>query len=230
MSKDTNKPKKQRWYHTMIEAYKITKRTYSWTGWALIAAALVGLLVGLILKLWLGGWGWIFFGVMLAVLLPMFVLVRLVRKASYAQINGMPGAVAAVLDNIGRGWATNTQPVRVNARTQDLLFRAVGRPGIVLITEGPARRVANLIADERRALKRVAPNAPVHVISVGDGEGQTPLINLEREMRRLPKGITNDEVAALVNRLEALQTNSMPIPKGIDPTKTRMSRRSLRGN
>ena len=164
------------------------------------------------------------------VFLPMITLVRLVRRASYGQIDGMPGAVSAVLDNIGRGWNVTTEPVRFNARSQDLLFRAVGRPGIVLITEGPTNRVRNLVAEEKRALKRVAPNTPIHVINVGNDEDQTKLMALEKEMRKLPKGISNQEVAALSNRLDALNSKALPIPKGIDPQKVRANRRALRGN
>ena len=183
MAKDKNgkKPKKQRWYKVIGEAYKITKRSYPWVGWALLGAAALGLLVGIVLTIVLGGFFWIVFGVMLAFILPMITLVRLVRRASYGQIDGMPGAVSAVLDNIGRGWNVTTEPVRFNARTQDLLFRAVGRAGIVLVTEGPTQRVRNLVAEEKRALKRVAPNTPIHVINVGNDEDQTKLKAQEKE-------------------------------------------------
>ena len=222
MAKDKNgkKPKKQRWYKVIGEAYKITKRSYPWVGWALLGAAALGLLFGIVLTIVLGGFFWIVFGVMLAFILPMITLVRLVRRASYGQIDGMPGAVSAVLDNIGRGWNVTTEPVRFNARTQDLLFRAVGRAGIVLITEGPTQRVRNLVAEEKHALKRVAPNTPIHV----------KLMALEKEMRKFPKAITNQEVAALSNRLDALNSKALPIPKGIDPAKARANRRALRGN
>ena len=232
MAKDKNakKPKKQRWYKFIGEAYKITKRSYPWVGWALVGSAAVGLLIGLVLKLVQGNFFWIVFVIMLAMILPMITLVRLVRRASYGQIDGMPGAVSAVLDNIGRGWNVTTEPVRFNARSQDLLFRAVGRPGIVLITEGPTNRVRNLVAEEKRALKRVAPNTPIHVINVGNDEDQTKLMALEKEMRKLPKGISNQEVAALSNRLDALNSKALPIPKGIDPQKVRANRRALRGN
>ena len=232
MAKDKNgkKPKKQRWYKVIGEAYKITKRSYPWVGWALLGTAALGLLFGIVLTIVLGGFFWIVFGVMLAFILPMITLVRLVRRASYGQIDGMPGAVSAVLDNIGRGWNVTTEPVRFNARTQDLLFRAVGRAGIVLITEGPTQRVRNLVAEEKRALKRVAPNTPIHVINVGNDDDQTKLMALEKEMRKFPKAITNQEVAALSNRLDALNSTALPIPKGIDPAKARANRRALRGN
>ena len=53
---------------------------------------------------------------------------------------------------------------------------------------------------------------------------------LEKEMRKFPKAITSQEVAALSNRLDALNSKALPIPKGIDPAKARANRRALRGN
>ena len=208
-------PKKQRWYKVLGEAYRVAKRTYPWARWALLAT---------------GRWiTWGIFAVLFAFILPMITLTRMVRTASYKQIDGMPGAVSAVLDRIRRGWTVQAEPVRFNARSQDMVFRAIGRPGIVLITEGPTPRVERLVAEERRAIKRVAPNAPVHVINVGNDEGQTRLIDLNKAMRRLPRGITSQEVAALARRLEALSQKSLPIPKGIDPYKARPDRRAMRG-
>ena len=57
MAKDKNgkKPKKQRWYKVIGEAYKITKRSYPWVGWALLGAAALGLLFGIVLTIVLGG-------------------------------------------------------------------------------------------------------------------------------------------------------------------------------
>ena len=64
---------------------------------------------------------------------------------------------------------------------------------------------------------------------VGNDEGQVKLERLEREMRRLKKQITAQEVAALSNRLDAIRTNNLPIPKGIDPLNARPNRRAMRG-
>ena len=128
-----------------------------------------------------------------------------------------------------RGWNVKPEPVRFNARTQDMVYRALGRPGVVIVSEGPKGRVRSLIEEERKAIKRVAPSAPTHVIMVGNDEGQVKLERLEREMRRLKKQITAQEVAALSNRLDAIRTNNLPIPKGIDPLNARPNRRAMRG-
>ena len=193
-------PKKQRWYKVLGEAYRVAKRTYPWARWALLGAAAAGAAIGVVPAIATGRWiTWGIFAVLFAFILPMITLTRMVRTASYKQIDGMPGAVSAVLDRIRRGWTVQAEPVRFNARSQDMV------------------------------IKRVAPNAPVHVINVGNDEGQTRLIDLNKAMRRLPRGITSQEVAALARRLEALSQKSLPIPKGIDPYKARPDRRAMRG-
>ena len=232
MAKDEKKPrpKKKRWWSYLGDAYKVTKRSYSWLPWGLLGVALLGLAIGLVPAIITGRWlSWIILAIAFGVTFPLLLLMRLVRKASYQQIDGRPGAVSAVLDNIGRGWNVKPEPVRFNARTQDMVYRALGRPGVVIVSEGPKGRVRGLIEEERKAIKRVAPSAPTHVIMVGNDEGQVKLERLEREMRRLKKQITAQEVAALSYRLDAIRTNNLPIPKGIDPLNARPNRRAMRG-
>lgn len=230
MAKDKAKAKKKHWWSYLGDAYKITKRSFTWLPWGLLGAVALGLVIGLILGFITKSWIlWSITGVMLAFVFPLLLLTRLVRKASYLQLDGMPGAASAILENLGRGWDVKTEPVRFNARTQDMLFRAISRRGVVLVTEGPVSRVRNLIDDERRAIKRVAPNAPVNVVMVGHEKGQVPLEKVEATIRKFPKSISNQEVAALGRRFEAINPNNMPMPKGIDPYKTRMNRKALRG-
>lgn len=225
-----NKPKKKRWWSYVADAYRVAKKTYPWTAWALLGGFVVGVVLGLLgglaTKFW---WVWVPLAIFMGVVLALLVLTQLVRRASYAQIDGMPGASAAVLGQIKRGWVIEQEPVRFNARTQDMLFRAIGRPGIVLISEGPADRVDRLIQDEKKAIKRVAPSVPVEVIKVGNGDGQVPIAKLERHLKKLPKKISHQEVAAVTARMKAIQTNALPIPKGIDPFNARPDRRAMRG-
>lgn len=231
MAKD-NKPaaKKKHWWNTIADAYRITKRSYVWLPWGMLGSAVLGLGIGFLLAFLTKQWlGWIILGGVLAGTLPLLLLVQLVKSASYRQLDGMTGASSAVLDSLGRGWDVKEEPVRFNARTQDMVFRAIGRPGVVLVTEGPKNRVRKLADDERKAIRRVAPHAPVHVIMVGHDTGQVTLAKLEKTIRHLPKAISNQEVAALSRRLEAINSNNLPIPKGIDPYNVRLNRRALRG-
>lgn len=235
MAKDSaenkvKKPKKKRWYYYLGDAYRVAVKSYPYLPWVLIAAALIPIIFTVLITVKTGSWiFWPFIGIMLTITLPLLLLTQFVKKASYQQIDGRPGAAGAVINQLRRGWVFSEEPVRFNPKTQDLLFRLVGRPGVVLVSEGPAHRVNRLIADERAAIKRVAPSAPVHVIQVGHDEGQTPIAELQKALRKLPKQITNEELSALASRLSAVRTNPIAIPKGIDPKNLRANRRAMRG-
>ena len=118
-------------------------------------------------------------------------------------------------------------PVAVNGRTQDAVYRAVGRGGVVLISEGPASRTQRMLDDEQRKVARVLPTVDVTLISVGHEEGDVELHRLAATLRKLKKTLTKPEVMAVSNRLNSLQS-SLPIPKGIDPLKVRPQRGKLR--
>ena len=128
-----------------------------------------------------------------------------------------------------RGWILKEQPVAISPRTQDLVFLAIGRPGVVLVTVGPTGRVRQLVEAERRRLGRVLPNVPIHVVNAGSQEGQTPLAEVAKTMKKLPKAITRQEVHAVDKRISTLGSAKPPIPKGIDPMRARPDRRAMRG-
>ena len=223
-------PKKRRWYQTFGDAYKAVKRTFPWITAALILApiliialaVLAGVLWGNLVLL-------IITGVMLAVLADMSMLAFLIRPAVYRQVEGRVGSVYSVISQIRRGWTVEEEPVAAN-KSQDLVWRIVGRPGVVLITEGPTARVAPLVSAEKRKILRTVANVPIVVINVGQDEGQVRLPKLNRELRKQKKQLTKHEVPAVANRLNALGNRGPAIPKGVDPTKARgMSRRALRG-
>ena len=222
--------KKRRWYNNLVDAYKITARSYPWIGWVLIACAVVLVALGvLVAALTHGNYVlWIITAVMLALLADMSLLSLLVRRAMYRQIEDTAGAVAAVTTQIKRGWIVSETPLAMT-REKDIVWRIIGRPGVVLISEGVSSRVRPLMRQERKRVNRIAQNVPVHLIEVGKGEGQVPLTKLERTLRKLPKALTKEEVPAVSQRLNALQSTAAPIPKGIDPLKARPNRRAMRG-
>ncbi|ROR71813.1 DUF4191 domain-containing protein [Bogoriella caseilytica] len=229
-TENTAKPKKQRWYHNIRDAYRMTKRVYPRIGWILIgifvgimAVALgVGFLIGH--PIYLG-----FIGFLLAFIAVMIVLTRKTRTAAFSQIDGKPGAVGAVIGQIKRGWNYEQEPTAVNPRTYDMVYRMIGKPGIVLVSEGPPQRVNRMLADEKRKVTRVAPNVPVHFIQYGPGEKQVPLIDLQKTLRKLPKKLNSAEVAEVSKRMRALGSNKLPVPKGIDPLRARPDRKAVRG-
>lgn len=188
----------------------------------LIAGVVVGKLMnGLILTM--------ITAVLLAVVFVLLILIWRVRKISYQQIDGQPGATLAVLDEIKRGWNIEQEPIAINAKTQDMVFRMVGKPGIVLLSEGPTAAVERLLKDEARRAARVAPNVPIHQIQVGNRDGQVKLTKLQWTIKRLPKKLNPQEVAAVSKRLRSLGAAGLPIPKGVDPFKARPDRKAQRG-
>jgi len=151
---------------------------------------------------------------------------RRAMKAAYKQIDGEPGAAAAVIQGQrGSNWAV-TPGVAVN-RNQDLISRAVGKPGVVLISEGPSNRVVPMLANERKKTARWVPDVPIYEIQVGNEAGQVPLARLQKEINKLPRNLRGGEITEVRRRLDAIgnAASAMPIPKGPMPTSARQVRR-----
>jgi hypothetical protein len=174
-------------------------------------------------------------GIPLAVMAAGIVMVRRTERAAYAQLEGQVGGGGAALGALRRGWFFEQQPVAVEAtRPGDLsaaamVFRAVGRPGVVLVAEGPQGRAQKLADKERKRISRVLPNVPVTVLRVGTGEGEVPVRKLVSKLQRMRPSLTKAEVTAVNKRLRALGSSPMPVPKGIDPMRARPDRKGLRG-
>lgn len=216
------------------DSYTISRRTYPWIGWALLGTLVVLLVLAVVLALTThqATWYWIFMAVLLAAVVDMAILSWTVRRASYAQIEGRPGAAKFVLDQSSRGWYVESNPVHTNPKTQDVIWRMVGRPGVVLVAEGPTGRLREAIADEQKVLHRILSTVPVHVINVGTDEGQTRLIDLQSTLRKLPTKptrLTDAEIGQVSKRLSSLSSKGLPIPTGIDPARARPDRRAMRG-
>jgi hypothetical protein len=150
-------------------------------------------------------------GVLLGVGTGMVLFGRFAQQAQYSAIDGQVGAAAAVLQSMRGKW-TITPAVTAN-RTMDVVHRAVGRPGVVLVGEGAPLRVAGLLAAERKKTERVAHGVPVFEFQVGSGEGQIPVSKLQGKLMKLPRNLRPTSVSDLNYRLKALQP-SMQMPKG----------------
>ncbi|MET7757658.1 DUF4191 domain-containing protein [Streptomyces sp. NPDC005389] len=163
-------------------------------------------------------------GFVLALLAAAIVFGRRAERAAFGQMEGQPGAAAAVLQNVGRGWTT-TPAVAMN-RSQDVVHRAVGRAGIVLVAEGNPNRLKPLLAAEKKRMNRVVVDVPVTDIIVGDGEGQVPLKKVRTTMLKLPRVLTGPQVTVANDRLRAMGDlmSNMPLPKGPMPKGMRMPR------
>jgi len=194
---------------------------------ALVLPILLGILLPIILKGGIASWIlWIVTGLLVGVLLAMIILGRRAERAAYRQISGQSGAVGAVIQNgLRRSWQGSELPVAVNPRTQEAIYRVIGRGGVVLITEGSTSRMQRMLVDEERKVKRALPNVAVSHLSVGDDEGSVPLERLSRHLLKLPKALSRAQATQAGNRLMSLQQGGpVGIPKGIDPMKVRSQR------
>lgn len=204
-------------------AYQMTKRVDPKVGLVVTAVGIVTFGVALAIGFLIGHPVYAgILGFLLAFLLMAIIFGRRAEKAAFGQMEGQPGAAAAVLNNIRRGW-TVTPAVTAN-RSQDVVHRAVGRPGIVLVGEGNPNRLKSLLAAEKKKMARIVVDVPVTDIVVGDGEGQVPLKRLQATMVKLPRAIPASQVTAVNDRLRAMGDlmSNMPVPKGPLPRNARM--------
>lgn len=224
-------PKEPGRFKQMYQVFQMTRRYDKLVIWYLLLAFLLPVLVGLLLAFLLspdqvlGFVLYIVAGVLGGVLAFLIVLGRRAERAAYSQIAGQPGAVGAVLkSSLRRGWTASEMPVSVSPKTQDAVYRAVGRGGVALIGEGPRSRTQRMLDDERRNIARILPNVPVTFLYVGPDAESTPLYKLPMRLRAIKPALRKPEILAVSNRLNSLGRNGLPIPKGMDPLKVRAPR------
>ena len=177
----------------------------------LVVLVVVGLLTGLAAFL-------IPLGVLLGLLVAMILFGRYSQAAQFSAIEGQPGAAAAVLQNMRGNWTVT--PGIAGNRSMDIVHRAVGRPGVILIGEGSPNRLASLLAAEKKRVARVAYEVPIYEFVIGDGEGQVPISKLQRKIMRLPRQLKPAAVSDVNHRLKALQP-TLQAPKGPIPRNVR---------
>jgi len=234
MAARTTAPEKRPGFFTQLRTlFTFTRKAFPWLPWLLVGILLVGiglgLLVGFLIQsvAWWSVVLWTITGLMLGVLASLMTMTRLSTIAMYRQIDGMPGATGHVLStSLGRKWQASDMPVGINPKTQEAVYRAVGRGGVVIVGEGSRGRLTRLVNDERSKVQRVASGVPVTVLYVGHGEGDVPIAKLASTIKALPKKIDRATMAAVIKRIDSVSQSltSLPIPKGIDPTKVRAPR------
>jgi Domain of unknown function (DUF4191) len=211
-------------FKQVITAYRVTAQTDKLLPLWLVGAFALDFVVVFVLGLVVGHMIFgIIFAVLTGLLSAMVALGSRVQKAAYAQVEGQPGAAAAVLNTMRRGGWTVTPGVAAN-RNQDVVHRAVGRPGIVLIGEGDPRGVAVLMEAERKRMNRFVTDAPVVEVVIGYDKGQVPLRKLTKHMMRLKRTLKGGEVTDINDRLRAVGDlmKNAPVPKGPMPKGARM--------
>jgi hypothetical protein len=222
----TPKAKKDRFatFRQLRQAYTMTVKSDPRLGLILAGVAVGVLAVFVIIGFLVGHPVYLtVIGIPFALMAAMVVFGRRAQRAAYASIEGQKGAAAAILDQLKRGWRVT--PGIAATRQQDVLHRAVGRPGIVLVGEGAPSRLGPLFAAERKKAGRVAPDVPVHEFQVGEEDGQLSLRQFQKALRKLPATIGTDRVDEVEKRLSALGNVGGPqLPKGPLPRGARIPR------
>jgi Domain of unknown function (DUF4191) len=225
-----DQPEKPNRRAQIAQAYHITKQADPKIGLVLLGVFLLAAVVvgGLLWVLWHPVIG-VMIGLPTGLLAAMIVFGRRAEKAAYAQVEGQPGAAAASLGMLRRGW--DVKPGVGFTKSQDIVHRVVGRPGIVLVGEGNTNRVRNLLQVEKKKHARVVGEVPIFDVIAGDGEGQVPIKKLPRHIMKLPRSLRPADVTDVLQRLRALDAMrpQAPLPKGPMPQSARAARQMMRG-
>ncbi len=206
------------------QTYSLTRRVDPSIQWLLPLTFLGTLFVFAMLAAILLGGVWqygVILGIPFAILGSTWLFGSRAEKAAYASIADQPGAAAAALNSLRKGWYVT--PFIEVTKQQDAVHRVVGRPGVILVAEAPASRAAAVLATARARTTRFAGEAPIHEIVCG--EGGVPLAKLNRAVMKLPRMLPASEVTELRRRLDAAQKGpTLPIPRGPLPKGMRVPR------
>ena len=200
----------------MKQAYSLTRKNDPKLPWvmliAFVAVAAVVELIGILLS---SPFLFLPIAILLGLLAALVVFGRRAQGSAYRQVEGQPGAAAWVLEGMRGDWQVSSG---VAGTTQlDAVHRVLGRPGVILVGEGTPSRVRPLLAQEKKRIARIAGDAPIYDVLVGDGEGQVPLRKLSAHGMKLPRNLSGGELNALRKRLSALGGPRMPVPGGPMP-------------
>ncbi|MDX6743232.1 DUF4191 domain-containing protein [Actinocorallia sp. A-T 12471] len=171
---------------------------------------LIGIFVGPL-------WFMIPLGLMLAIIVGLVIFGQFAQRTQYRMLEGQIGAAYGVLDTMRGNWVVT--PAVAGNRNMDVVHRVVGRPGVILVSEGPSSRVGSLLGAEKKKVSRLAAGVTIYDIQVGTEDGQVPLAKLQNKLAKLPRNLTKAQVNDLNDRMRALPQRPAapggPMPKGV---------------
>jgi Domain of unknown function (DUF4191) len=213
-------------FSTIAQNWSMAQKVHKFLGLEVFGFFVAGaVVVGVPVAYFLNTLSGIILAIPAGLIAAVFWFSRRAMSAAYSQMKGQPGAAAAVAQQMRGGWQT-TPGVAFN-KNQDLISRVVGKPGVILISEGPSSRVVPMLAAERKKTARWVPDVPIYEIQIGDEPGQITLTKLQRALNKLPRNLRGGEITDMRRRLDAVSAvgGSMPVPKGPMPTSSRSVRR-----
>lgn len=209
-------------FSSMRQAFTMTRQNDAKLVPYLVLAFLVAAAVVYLVLLLITGNSWlpILPALVFGLIAAMFLFSRRAQSSAYKQAEGQLGAAAYVLGQLRGDWR-KTDAVAGTSQL-DAVHRVLGRPGVILIGEGAPHRVKSLLAQEKKKVSRLAGDAPIYDIVVGNADGETPLGKLNTTIMKLPRNLSKEQVVALERRLAALGAQRTPIPQGPMPAGARM--------
>ncbi|NLT30661.1 MAG: DUF4191 family protein [Propionibacterium sp.] len=215
------------------QAYRITKENDPKLDLMLAGAFLVPFVIVLVIGFLLGRPIMLgISGLLLGLIAALLLLTQRTKRATYTRFRGQAGSAEVALGMLSKKWVSSPA---INAnRHMDVVHRTVGPGGIVLVGEGDPNRARQLLESEARKHRTVVHDAPVVTVMMGDKDGQVPLDQLAKHIKKLPKQLDTAGIGEIRQRLRALDAvrPKLPLPKGPMPTSPRAakgSRRALRG-
>ena len=209
--KNSNNPADWGQIRQIKESYKLTKQQDPMLPWILLTAGLVPFVLILVLGFVLHSpimWG-------------VLGLATGLLVAAFSRYEGQAGSAELALNMLGKKWKhTIAVAVTRNRDSANVVHRAVGPGGLVLIGEGDPKGLKTLLASEKKKHEQVAYGVNVVTFVVGRGGGQVPLDRLADEIKKLPKALSASKITEVEDRLRALDAMrpKLPMPKGPMPT------------
>ena len=190
----------------ITESYKLTKQQDPRLPWILLAAGLGPFALILILGFVLQSpimWGVL--GLTVGLLVALLVFTRRVKRAAFTRYEGQAGSAELALNMLGRKWKhTIAVAVTRNRDSANVVHRAIGPGGLVLIGEGNPKGLKALLASEKKKHEQVAYGVNVVTFVI----------------KKLPKALSASKITEVEDRLRALDAMrpKLPMPKGPMPT------------
>lgn len=230
------KNKKTGIFQQIIAIYRATSEAEPKLPW-ILAGVFIGVFVillglGFLLHANIVIWVlWIIGDIIVSGCVTMWTLTFLANRLGFRRAEGQPGAPLIVLNSLTKmGYSFPEQPIWMDSKSQTMIWRGVGRPGVYFIGEGNLSILKREMTRLSGEINRIAPGSdiPIFSICVGNGEGQVPLKKLRRAILRHRVRLTTTELENLRKRLQTIQVKGRQMPRSIDPTRIKISPRTIR--
>lgn len=228
--KNSTDPRDWGRFRQIIEAYrqtaKVDPKLNLFSIGALVGLTALFTLIGVFLQPW---WIWTLLGLMGGLVAVLYILTWRAKRASYTRYEGQVGSAEVAFGDLNAKKFTRELGIAAT-RQMDVVHRVIGEQGIILVGEGNAGRVRQLLTNEAKKHEQVAYGVKVTSVIVGREKGQVPLDQLAKHIQKLPKVVQPHQITDIKARLRALDAvrPKMPIPRGPMPTMKGVNR-AMRG-